>query len=170
VNNNLKYHVTFVLSVGGHTFEALALIDRLASFLVPSYLICDDNLFATKKIRVHGDVTKIRSSFKAVKTKSFLNIIAEIFKFIVAFFQSIKGLKSFNSDALVSFGSGASFASMVAAKFLRIKIIYIESVCRIKTRSLCGIIAYRLLADLFLVQWEDLINVYPRAKYAGRPF
>ncbi|CAB4253113.1 N-acetylglucosaminyldiphosphodolichol N-acetylglucosaminyltransferase anchoring subunit ALG14 [Maudiozyma barnettii] len=45
-------------------------------------------------------------------------------------------------------------------------IIYIESLARINTLSMTGKIVY-LFADLFVVQWEELIRIVPRAKYFG---
>ncbi|SMN20338.1 similar to Saccharomyces cerevisiae YBR070C ALG14 Component of UDP-GlcNAc transferase required for the second step of dolichyl-linked oligosaccharide synthesis [Maudiozyma saulgeensis] len=45
-------------------------------------------------------------------------------------------------------------------------IIYIESLARINSLSMTGKILY-LLADLFVVQWEELIRVAPRAKHFG---
>lgn len=50
--------------------------------------------------------------------------------------------------------------------FTSSNIVYVESLARISTLSLTGKILY-LLADEFIVQWEDLKTTYPRAKYFG---
>lgn len=47
-----------------------------------------------------------------------------------------------------------------------IKIVYVESICRVKTMSLSGKIVYQI-ADRFVVQWSLLKEKYPRAKYMG---
>ena len=49
------------------------------------------------------------------------------------------------------------------------KVIYIESFARVHDASLTGKLVYRF-ADLFIVQWETMIDVYPRAKYVGGIF
>jgi len=49
------------------------------------------------------------------------------------------------------------------------KIIFIESICRVKTLSLTGKILYYLnLADSFIVQWPDLVAKYKKAIFLGR--
>lgn len=50
--------------------------------------------------------------------------------------------------------------------FTSSNIIYVESLARINTLSMTGKILY-LFADEFVVQWEELIQVAPRAKYFG---
>ena len=54
-------------------------------------------------------------------------------------------------------------------KMRKIHIIYIESFARGDEASLTGKLMYPL-ADLFLVQWEDMLKVFPKAIYAGGIF
>jgi len=53
------------------------------------------------------------------------------------------------------------------AKLLRSKVIFIETGSRIHALSTTGRIVYRF-ADLFFVQWQELMRVCPLAIYAGR--
>lgn len=46
------------------------------------------------------------------------------------------------------------------------KIIYIESFANINTKTATGRLIY-LFADLFIVQWEDMVKLYPKAVYGG---
>lgn len=49
------------------------------------------------------------------------------------------------------------------------QIVYIESIARVKSLSLSGNILYHLrIADLFLVQWPVLQEIYPWSKHCGR--
>ena len=49
------------------------------------------------------------------------------------------------------------------------RIIYVESIARIKSLSLSGTLLYHLrLADLFFVQWPELQHECKRAVYCGR--
>ena len=46
------------------------------------------------------------------------------------------------------------------------KIIYIETFANSMTKSKTGRIVYKF-ADLFIVQWESMLKLYPKAKYGG---
>jgi len=60
---------------------------------------------------------------------------------------------------IVSTGSEIAIPFFYLAKLLRINTIYIESVCRVSSPSATGKVVYPV-ADLFLVQWEQLLSVY----------
>ena len=46
------------------------------------------------------------------------------------------------------------------------KIIYIETFANSKSKSKTGKIVYKF-ADLFIVQWESMLELYPNAVYGG---
>ena len=46
------------------------------------------------------------------------------------------------------------------------KIIFIESMANITTKTITGRLIYKF-ADLFIVQWESMLSLYPKAKYGG---
>lgn len=48
----------------------------------------------------------------------------------------------------------------------RVKIIYIESICRVEDVSLSAKMLY-LLVDRIFVQWPELVKKYPKAEYIG---
>ena len=52
---------------------------------------------------------------------------------------------------------------------MRKKIIYIESFARVDNASLTGKLFYKI-ADVFIVQWEELLKIYPKAIYGGGIF
>ncbi len=49
---------------------------------------------------------------------------------------------------------------------LETKIIFVESFCRVDQLSLTGKLLY-LVSDRFIVQWQKLLTLYPRAEYLG---
>lgn len=68
---------------------------------------------------------------------------------------------------VISTGSEIAIPSIILAKLLGIKTIFIESVCRVNSKSGTGKIVY-WFSDVFLVQWPQLCNVYGRrAQYHG---
>lgn len=72
-------------------------------------------------------------------------------------------------DFIVTTGALIAFPFCFYAKLMGCKIIYIESFARVNDRSITGRLVYPL-ADLFLVQWESLLELYPKAKYVGGVF
>lgn len=71
-------------------------------------------------------------------------------------------------------GPGTCLPMCVAAAVLRLlcvhrcTIVFVESVCRVKSLSLTGKLLYHLrIADQVQVQWPELIPLYPRATYVG---
>ena len=72
-------------------------------------------------------------------------------------------------DYVISTGALATYPICRIAKFFNKKVIYIESYARINDLSLTGKKVYKF-ADLFFVQWEQLIHKYPKAIYAGSLF
>jgi beta-1,4-N-acetylglucosaminyltransferase len=76
-------------------------------------------------------------------------------------------IKKEKPKMIISTGAEIAIPVFIIGKLMRIKMVYIESWCRVKTKSGAGRIAY-YLADVFLVQWPDLVKVYgKKAKYKG---
>ena len=46
------------------------------------------------------------------------------------------------------------------------KIIYIETMANINRKTQTGRLIYPI-ADLFIVQWESMLKIYPKAIYGG---
>ena len=72
-------------------------------------------------------------------------------------------------DVIVTTGALIVFPFCLYAKLMGTKVVYIETFARVNDRSLTGRLVYPL-ADLFLVQWEALLEFYPKAKYVGGIF
>ncbi len=69
-------------------------------------------------------------------------------------------------DIIVSTGASIAVSSAIVAQLLGIKFIFIESLTRSQNLSLSGKLVY-YLSDEFYVQWPDLCERYPRAKFKG---
>jgi UDP-N-acetylglucosamine:LPS N-acetylglucosamine transferase len=68
---------------------------------------------------------------------------------------------------IVTTGGDATVPICYIGKLFGVKIIYIESLARVKEPSGIGRLVYPV-ADLFLVQWEDLLKKYKKAEYRGK--
>ena len=90
--------------------------------------------------------------------------------YVIVFLQSLSIFLKEKPNVIITNGGGLVVPMCYIAKLFRRKIVFIESFSRVKTPSITGKMLYRI-ADLFLVQWEYLLNVYgKKARYGGRVF
>lgn len=92
-----------------------------------------------------------------------------IFHFIKLVFEAVKILKKEKPDVVITTGALIAFPFCVLEKIRKGKVIYIESFARVNDSSLTGKLVYKF-ADLFLVQWESMLEIYPNAIYVGGIF
>lgn len=82
-------------------------------------------------------------------------------------------MRSVNPDLVLCNGPGTCVPICVAAYVPRllgvkhIKIVYVESVCRVTSLSLSAKLLY-WFADEMVVQWEPVHKKYPASTYLGR--
>lgn len=97
--------------------------------------------------------------------------ITFLFKFLWIFIQSYRIMKKENPDCIISTGALASCPMCFLGKWKKKKVIYIESFARVDSPSLTGKIMYKFhVADVFLVQWKDMLEFFPEAVYVGGIF
>lgn len=89
--------------------------------------------------------------------------------FIKLFVRAWKIMKKEKPDLMITTGALVAYPFCVFVKRLGGKLIYIESFARVDNASLTGKLVYGF-ADLFLVQWESMLKIYPKAKYVGGIF
>lgn len=155
-NKNIK--ICFTASSGGHLEE----ISNLR-MIQKKY----DNFLITEKIK---DIDEI----KFAKRKYFVTQINRkeilfLFKFVCLFFKSFKILRKEKPDYVITTGALCTYPVCIIAKVLGAKIVYIESFARCDSISLTGKLM-RKKADMFIVQWEEMINIIPEAIYVGGIF
>ena len=90
-------------------------------------------------------------------------------KFIRLILESIGILVKERPDCIISTGALATCPLCVLAKIFGKKVVYIESFARVDEPSLTGKIMYHV-ADLFIVQWKEMMQFYPNAIYGGGIF
>lgn len=70
---------------------------------------------------------------------------------------------------VVTTGAGAVWPTCRFAKWMGIKVVYVESFAKLTSASFTGRLVYRF-ADRFYVQWPELKRVYPHAEYHGKVY
>ena len=93
--------------------------------------------------------------------------------FVWHFFRLMKDayhfLRNEEPDVIITTGALLAFPFCLFAKCMHKKVIYIESFARVHEKSLTGKLVYPF-ADLFIVQWESMLETYPKAIYGGSVF
>ena len=84
-------------------------------------------------------------------------------------FNSFKSLVLYikiRPQYIVSTGSHTAGPMCLIGHLFGSKIIYIETFANSMTKSKTGRLVYKF-ADLFIVQWESMLKLYPKAIYGG---
>ena len=69
-------------------------------------------------------------------------------------------------DVVISTVAAAGCMLCLLGKILRAKVVWIDSITNVERISLSGRMV-RHIADLFLVQWPDLVGRYKKVEFAG---
>lgn len=80
-----------------------------------------------------------------------------------------KVLRREKPDLIVSTGAAVAVPFFYLGKLFGIKTIYIEVFDRIDSSTLTGRLV-QPVADKFIVQWEEMLDVYPKAENLGSIF
>ncbi len=72
-------------------------------------------------------------------------------------------------DLIISSGAAPAIPFFYVGKLMGSKLVYIEVFDRINQSTMTGKLCYRI-ADRFIVQWEEMKEVYPKAVNLGSIF
>ena len=151
-----------VLGEGGHTKEMLHLVDSLGPKYRYVYLLVRGDELSERKIRIPGPVYRVQRPRYKVH-----NLLLDGVKTLICAVQSLYVLLRERPRAVLACGPGVAVPVCLLSKLLGIAVIFIETGSRVRRLSTTGRIIYRF-ADLFLVQWPELLPSCPKAVYAGR--
>ena len=80
-----------------------------------------------------------------------------------------KVLRKEKPDLIISSGAAVAVPFFYLGKMMGAKCIYIEVFDRIDHSTITGKLIYRI-ADKFIVQWEEMKKIYPKAENLGSIF
>ena len=151
-------NVMFISSTGGHLSELLQLEPLFAEY--NSYLITEK----TKSTVGLTEKYPNRTFFLKYGTKS--HLISYVFIFLFNILKSFVLMLKIRPDVVVTTGTHTAVPMCYIAKLFRRKVIFIETFANSKTRTKAGEMVYPI-ADVFIVQWEYILELYPKAVYGG---
>ena len=148
----MKKKVLFISSTGGHLTEIFRKYDY--------HIITEktkSTLFLAKKHKGRVDYLKYG-------TKD--HLLSYCFIFPWNCLKSLYYYFKIKPDVVITTGTHTAVPMCYIAKLFGKKVIYIETFANIETKTLSGRMVYPI-ADLFIVQWESMLKLYPKAVYGG---
>ena len=153
-----KKKVLFISSTGGHLKELLQLKKLFGKY--DSYLKTKKT-DSTKKLK---DEYKEKMGYMVFGTKD--HMLTYPFKLLANCFISVYYFIKIRPKYIVTTGTHTAGPICYLGKIFGSKIIYIETMANINRKTQTGRLIYPI-ADLFIVQWESMLKIYPKAVYGG---
>lgn len=146
--------ICFISSSGGH-LEQIKQLNEVAKKYEHYYILprnSSTKKFEEKKYLVGDFYRKNRIEF--------------LFRFFITAIQQFIVFIKERPDIVITTGAGVVIPTCLYAHFFGKKLIYIESFARMETLNVTGKLLYKY-ANIFIVQWENLLKVCPNAIYGG---
>lgn len=153
-NGGSSVKVLFAASSGGH-YEQLMMLKPL----MQKY----DSVLVTEKTDYASGNGQMKTYYmRQINRKELLFIP----KFIANTFRALRVIIKEKPDVMITTGVLAIVPLALLMKLFRKKLIYIESFAKITSKTLTGKMLYKR-ADRFYVQWEKMLELYPKAIFLG---
>lgn len=150
--------VIFISSTGGHLSELMQLKDIFKRY--DYHIITEKNDTTLKLKDKYGD----RISYLVYGARNYM--LSYMFKFPYNILKSLVLFLKIRPDVVVTTGAHTAVPMCYIAKLFKKKIIFIETFARVNSKSMSGKIINKI-ADVFLVQHEEMLDVYENAIYKG---
>lgn len=150
--------VLFIASTGGHLNELMQLEPMFKKYNYSLITEKDKSTIGLKK--QYGK--KIHYLIYGTKDHK----LSYPFKLIGNCFKSLFLYIKIRPKVIITTGTHTAVPICYIGKLFRTKIIFIETFANRTTKTLSGKLVYPI-ADLFIVQWEEMLKLYPKAKLGG---
>ena len=150
--------VMFISSTGGHLDELMQLKPLFKKY---NYHIVTEKDKMTEKLKKEYGK---RISYLVYGTRN--KPIRYIFKLSYNTILSLLIYIKYRPGYIITTGAHTAGPMCCIGKLFGSKIIYIETFANINKKTVTGRIIYHF-ADLFIVQWEEMLELYPKAVLGG---
>lgn len=154
----MRKKVLFISSTGGHLNELMQLSPLFEKY--ESYIITEKDKANENLKQIYGD----KLYFLPYGTRAKLFIY--IFKYLYLCIKTIYYYFKIRPKVIVTTGTHTAGPICILGKLFGSKIIYIETFANTNKKTATGRLIYPI-ADLFIVQWEEMLKIYPKAVYGG---
>ncbi len=151
----------FISSTGGHFSEMMMLKPMFEKF---DYHIITEKTNSTKSLKnIHGK----KINYLVYGTKD--HKISYPFKLLYNILKSFVLFIKIRPDIVITTGTHTAVPMCYIAHLFKKKVVFIETYANVTTKTLSGKLVYKI-ADLFVVQWEEMKKLYPKAVCLGGIF
>ncbi len=154
----MKERVLFIASAGGHLSELLALRPMFQTY--NTFLMTEKTKSSVALLNEFQD--RIAFLFYGTMSHPFSYPFKLLGNCFISLFQFLK----FRPKVVITTGVQSAAPMCCIAKLFGSKVIYIETFANIETKTASGSVIY-YFADFFLVQWENMLKLYPKATFGG---
>ena len=154
----MKKKVLFISSTGGHLDELLQLAPLFEKYEYNIITEKDKSNISLKE--KYGD----KLYFLPYGTRA--KIFSYIFKYFYLCIKTIYYYFKLKPKIIITTGTHTAGPMCIIGKIFGSKIIYIETFANTNKKTATGRLIYPI-ADLFIVQWEEMLKIYPKAVYGG---
>lgn len=150
--------VMFISSVGGHLTQILELKEIFNNY---NYILITERNSVTSDMKNKYNINYLPYGSRNQK---FIYPFVLLWSCLKSFYYFVK----YNPDVIVTTGANTAAAMCCLGKIFGKKVIYIESYAKRTSPTITGKWIYKLHAyTTFVVQWESMLDFYPKAKYWG---
>ena len=150
--------VLFISSTGGHLSEMMMLKSMFSKY---DYHIITEKTKSNMKLK---DKYKNKVNYLIYGTKD--HMLTYPFKLLANCFKSLYYYIKIRPDFIVTTGVHTAAPMCCLGKMFGSRIIYIETFANMHSKTITGSKIYKF-ADMFIVQWESMLEMYPKATYGG---
>lgn len=150
--------VLFISSTGGHFSELLQLKPLFEKY--DSYIITEKDKTSENYKKIYGD----KFYYLPYGTRS--KMFSYIFKYFYLCLKTIYLFFKIRPKYIVTTGTHTAVPMCYLGKLFGRKIIFIETFANSRSKTLSGRMVYPI-ANLFIVQWKEMLKLYPKAVYGG---
>lgn len=153
IRQRKKLRICLTSSAGGHISQLLKIVrnwSEYETFCVTTTEVMQNNLRQHGKVYVVGECNR-QHPIRVTKVLA----------------RCIRVVLIERPDVVISTGAGVGCIVCFLGKLLGAKVIWIDSITNVDKLSLSGRLV-RHIADLFLVQWQQLAKKYRNVEYAGQ--
>ena len=154
----MKKKVLFISSTGGHLNELMQLAPLFEKY---EYYIITEKDEASKALK---EKYKEKISYLPYGTRT--KIFSYIFKYFYLCIKTIYYYIKIRPKVIITTGTHTAGPMCYLGKIFGSKIIYIETFANRDKKTATGRLIYPI-ADLFIVQWKEMLKLYPKAVYGG---
>lgn len=144
--------VCVVASAGGHLSQVLKLAGCWQvheTFFITTTEVVREKLQKSGRVYVVGECNRHRP--------------LRVIKVLLSCIRIVLGERP---NVVISTGAAVGCIACFLAKLIGAKVVWIDSITNVERISLSGRMV-RYIADLFLVQWPDLVEQYKNVEYVG---